>query len=234
MVHVPRTGGHTAHQRGQQKAQPPMGSGWLISAQCSAGKGVGRHGSLSPPTCCLLFALLVVSLTQRIPDLPARLAIVMGRELDGVSPTFLAASSRLVFLPMCGYTESFNVSVATALTLQRLFDICPAARGAMDDAERREVRRLWYGLLAGRDERRDVFEGWVEAGERGELRWSEEDLRPKEEGRVPRISRAQRRRVKEAGEREIIVAPGQAPQDRAAAASLASEAETRSQPAPVP
>ena len=145
----------------------------------------------------------------------------MGRELDGVSPAFLAASDRLVFLPMFGYTESFNVSVATALTLQRLFDICPAARGHMDDGERREVRRLWYGRLACRLERRDVFLRWVEAGERGELQWKEEDLRPKEEGRLPRISRSQRRRVRESGEREIIIAPGQAPQDLAAPASTA-------------
>ena len=156
---------------------------------------------------------------QHVPDLPARLAIVMGRELDGVSPAFLAASDRLVFLPMFGYTESFNVSVATALTLQRLFDICPAARGEMDEAERREVRRLWYGQLACRLERRDVFLRWVEAGERGEMQWREEDLRPKEEGRLPRISRSQRRRVRESGEREVIIKPGQAPQDLLAFAS---------------
>ena len=106
----------------------------------------------------------------------------MGRELDGVSPAFLAASSRLVFLPMFGYTESFNVSVATALTLQRLFDICPAARGQMDGDERRELRRLWYEKLACRLERREAFMSWVEKGERGELQWTEDDLEAEREG----------------------------------------------------
>ncbi len=84
--------------------------------------------------------------------------MVIGREADGVSEEVLAAADAHIFLPMyekqsysprhavisisesylCaalrfGFTESFNVSVACGLLLQRLFDICPQARGQMDE-----------------------------------------------------------------------------------------------------
>jgi tRNA G18 (ribose-2'-O)-methylase SpoU len=64
-------------------------------------------------------------LSEGITCLPKRLAIVMGRESDGISPAFRAAADKCVFIPMVGFAESFNLSVATALVLQRLFDICP-------------------------------------------------------------------------------------------------------------
>lgn len=63
-----------------------------------------------------------------IDDLPKRLAIVMGRETDGVSPAFLAAADKRVFIPMVGFAESFNLSVATALVVQKLFNICPEGK----------------------------------------------------------------------------------------------------------
>lgn len=86
-------------------------------------------------------------LTSSGPPLPARLAIVIGREADGVSPAMLRACHRKVYLPMHGFTESFNLSVATALLLQRLFDICPSARGEMDEVERRGLRLQWFEHL---------------------------------------------------------------------------------------
>ena len=50
-------------------------------------------------------------------ELPERLAVVMGAEKTGVSATMLGAADRLVFLPMHGFTESLNVSVASTLPL---------------------------------------------------------------------------------------------------------------------
>ncbi|KAG3124631.1 hypothetical protein PC128_g27454, partial [Phytophthora cactorum] len=55
-------------------------------------------------------------------ELPARLAIVIGRETNGVSPEMLRAAHRRVYLPLFGFSESLNLSVATALVLQRLLD----------------------------------------------------------------------------------------------------------------
>ena len=41
----------------------------------------------------------------------------------------LEAADRRIYLPMFGFTESFNLSVAAALVLQRLLDAVPESRG---------------------------------------------------------------------------------------------------------
>ncbi|KAA0153852.1 hypothetical protein FNF27_04646 [Cafeteria roenbergensis] len=79
--------------------------------------------------------------------LPRKLAIVMGRETDGISPAFRAAADSVVFLPMYGFAESFNLSVATALVLQRLLEICPEAHGEMSLERRAGLRRDWFERL---------------------------------------------------------------------------------------
>ena len=140
--------------------------------------------------------------------LPPLLAIVIGREVDGVSPLFLSASSRHIRLPQFGFTESFNVSVATALVLQRLLDLGGEevrGEGGMGEEERRRLRRAWYERLAPTVGMRDEYARWVEKGDKGELQWKEEDLRPKEATRVPRVNRRQRQRMIEAGQREVVV-----------------------------
>ena len=129
----------------------------------------------------------------------------MGRELDGVSPAFLAAASRLVYLPQLGFTESFNVSVATALCLQRLLDLCPAARGDMSADEKRQLRLLWYPMLACRAERAADWLRWAERAERGELQWTTADLRVKEGDRLPRINKGQRQKLEQQGHRPFIL-----------------------------
>ena len=139
------------------------------------------------------------------PPLPPRLAVAIGRELDGVSPAMLAAASRRVYLPQYGFTESFNVSVATALVLQRIFDLYPEARGAMSAEERSALRRVWYPALAPRPEKEAEYAEWAQRADRGEVQWSEKDLRPREEQRIPRLNRKSRRRIIEAGGREVVV-----------------------------
>ncbi|MBN2332282.1 MAG: tRNA (guanosine(18)-2'-O)-methyltransferase TrmH [Deltaproteobacteria bacterium] len=44
-------------------------------------------------------------------------AIVVGAELDGISPAAVAHSDRTIIIPMAGLVQSLNVSVATALIL---------------------------------------------------------------------------------------------------------------------
>jgi tRNA (guanosine-2'-O-)-methyltransferase len=85
---------------------------------------------------------------------PERVALVLGREVDGVSETFLAAADRRLCLPMRGFTQSLNLSVATALVLQRLFDADPTLVGSMPDDERAALRATWYARLGGTDERK--------------------------------------------------------------------------------
>lgn len=53
------------------------------------------------------------------------IALVIGRESDGVSEEMLHAADRRVYMPMNGFAESFNLSVATALVLLRLLDATP-------------------------------------------------------------------------------------------------------------
>eukprot|EP00658_Telonema_sp_P-2_P071526 TRINITY_DN60776_c0_g1_i2.p1 TRINITY_DN60776_c0_g1~~TRINITY_DN60776_c0_g1_i2.p1 ORF type:complete len:263 (+),score=62.51 TRINITY_DN60776_c0_g1_i2:174-962(+) len=85
-----------------------------------------------------------VPLTLNAPlQVPERLAIVIGRECDGVSPKMLSACCQKVYVPMHGFAESFNLGVASGLVLQRLFDLCPQARGDMAAEERNQLRREW-------------------------------------------------------------------------------------------
>ena len=79
---------------------------------------------------------------------PPKVAIVIGRESDGVSPEMLAACDKRLFLPMFGFTESFNLSVACALMLQRLFYVCPEARGDLPEEEKAALRASWFSGLA--------------------------------------------------------------------------------------
>ena len=55
-------------------------------------------------------------------DLPLNepIAVVLGAEKDGVSQTTLDKADYHLKIPMYGFTESFNVSVASALILQTL------------------------------------------------------------------------------------------------------------------
>jgi tRNA G18 (ribose-2'-O)-methylase SpoU len=72
----------------------------------------------------------VAECISRIPSsaVPAKkLAVVMGREVDGVSETMLEAADKRIYLDMFGFTESFNLSVASALMLHCLFDKCPVS-----------------------------------------------------------------------------------------------------------
>ena len=97
-------------------------------------------------------------------ELPERLAVVMGAEKTGVSAAMLGAADRLVFLPMHGFTESLNVSVATALVLQRLLDACPESRGQLPPKERDALRRQWYDSLARTEAQRREFAALADAG----------------------------------------------------------------------
>uniref|UniRef100_A0A7S2KE04 tRNA/rRNA methyltransferase SpoU type domain-containing protein n=1 Tax=Leptocylindrus danicus TaxID=163516 RepID=A0A7S2KE04_9STRA len=79
---------------------------------------------------------------------PERLAIVFGTESVGCTQEMLVAADLRVYLPLRGFADSLNLSVATALCLQQLFHLAPDAVGDMSEAERCALRRRWYPKLA--------------------------------------------------------------------------------------
>ena len=108
-------------------------------------------------------------LTSDVPALsaalPDRLAIVLGSEGGGISPAFLEAADRRVYLPMAGFTESFNLSVAAALVLQRLLDACASdTRGQLPEAELARLRLEWYLGLARSEQQCARFASLAAAG----------------------------------------------------------------------
>ena len=54
-----------------------------------------------------------------LPDFaaPDKLALIVGREVEGIEPEVLAACDVILEIPMRGQKESFNVSVAGAMAL---------------------------------------------------------------------------------------------------------------------
>lgn len=86
--------------------------------------------------------------------LPPKLAIVVGNAKVGISDEMRALADRRYILPMWGFVQSFNLSVALAITLdgvakRRRADL--AARGETGDVDPQrmwQLRRTWleYGI----------------------------------------------------------------------------------------
>ena len=85
--------------------------------------------------------------------LPGKLALVIGSEAAGVSKEMIAASEQCVYLPMYGFMESLNLSVAAALLLQRIFDVKVrgANRGTLSTETKCALRKRWWSQLASTD-----------------------------------------------------------------------------------
>jgi tRNA G18 (ribose-2'-O)-methylase SpoU len=104
-----------------------------------------------------------VPLTQGGLTLPEKVAIIIGREADGCSKEMLAAADKRIYLPMFGFTESLNLSVASALVIQQLFYICPEARGNLSVEEKRALRKEWFFKLAkGSEDREKEYMTYVD------------------------------------------------------------------------
>lgn len=87
---------------------------------------------------------------ENLSPLPQKVALVVGRESDGVSRDFLEAADRRLWLPLFGFGESLNLSVATGILLQRLFDVCPEAHGDLSAEDLQILRHEWYRQLGGK------------------------------------------------------------------------------------
>jgi len=99
-----------------------------------------------------------ISLDTDMVQIPNKVALVMGRESDGCSQIFLNAASQRVYLPMHGFTESLNLSVATALIIQQLLHFCPEAVGNLSDIEKQELRQKWENLHTNLPLELEVFQ----------------------------------------------------------------------------
>lgn len=51
---------------------------------------------------------------------PAKFALLLGEEVHGITPELLSRCDSIIEIPMSGQKESFNVSVATGITLYGL------------------------------------------------------------------------------------------------------------------
>lgn len=58
--------------------------------------------------------------TPETLTLDSPVALIMGSELNGLSEEAIKNADEIIEIPMFGFTESFNISVATALILQGL------------------------------------------------------------------------------------------------------------------
>lgn len=53
-------------------------------------------------------------------DVTEKAAIFFGRETEGLSDTILEDADDFIYIPMVGFTESLNISVSAAITIQHL------------------------------------------------------------------------------------------------------------------
>ncbi|NHZ70524.1 MAG: TrmH family RNA methyltransferase [Proteobacteria bacterium] len=80
-------------------------------------------------------------------DLTGRLAIVFGNELEGVSSVVRSSSDRSITIPMRGFGESFNISVAASIVLSeatRQRKDRYGASGDLDNDAIGRIRAVWY------------------------------------------------------------------------------------------
>jgi len=82
-------------------------------------------------------------------DFSNPLAVVFGNEHDGVSEDILKSSDELFYIPMLGFSQSFNISVAVAIAIyygvgERVGHF--GANGDLTSLEKEELRRRWVKL----------------------------------------------------------------------------------------
>lgn len=121
------------HPGTEQAVQSLHGEGWRLIA--------ADHGN--------------DSVDYRDVDYTARVAIVMGNELHGVSPYAMAHADYRISIPMRGMADSLNVSVAAALILFEAARQREAAglysQSRLNDIETRETLFEWaYPHIAQR------------------------------------------------------------------------------------
>jgi tRNA (guanosine-2'-O-)-methyltransferase len=76
-----------------------------------------------------------------------KLALVFGNEHEGISEEVKSKADGLVYIPMLGFTDSFNISVSASVFL---YDLVKKAESLgnpdyyLTDREKNELRLKWY------------------------------------------------------------------------------------------
>jgi tRNA (guanosine-2'-O-)-methyltransferase len=76
-----------------------------------------------------------------------KLALVFGNEHEGISEEVKSKSDGLVYIPMLGFTDSFNISVSASVFL---YDLVKKAESLdhpnfyLTEAEKNQIRLQWY------------------------------------------------------------------------------------------
>lgn len=79
-------------------------------------------------------------------------ALVLGNERDGLSPTFLRGADALLRIPLPGFSRSLNVSVAAGVLLWTLLDKPALRKRGLPHREAGELRDLWARLSVDQSE----------------------------------------------------------------------------------
>src|SRR5690606_18760270 len=80
-------------------------------------------------------------------DFSGRCALVLGNEKDGVSQEMIAAADECIIIPMSGFVQSFNISVAGALSLYHISQDRLKRKGtnaSLSEAEQGILSALYY------------------------------------------------------------------------------------------
>jgi tRNA (guanosine-2'-O-)-methyltransferase len=80
-------------------------------------------------------------------DFTQKTAVVFGNEAAGISPEMASLADARCVIPMAGFVESFNISVAAAVVLYHAFRYRVdrlGAHGDLDEQELNLLRARWY------------------------------------------------------------------------------------------
>ena len=89
------------------------------------------------------------SLLEYEPQIPT--ALVFGNELQGISETAVREADEIRSLPMFGFTESFNLSAAVALSLGNVLPRVrvPGIPWELSEIEKQDIRETWIRQSLG-------------------------------------------------------------------------------------
>jgi len=83
-----------------------------------------------------------------------KIAVVMGNELKGTSSFALDRADQKIFIPMHGFTESFNISVSAAICLNTLLTKIRESNISwqLSEEEKETLRLQWYRKVVRRSD----------------------------------------------------------------------------------
>lgn len=86
--------------------------------------------------------------------LDQKIAVVMGNELHGTSDFALANADQKIFIPMQGFTESFNISVSAAIILNTLLTKLRVSSvdWRLTEVEKTDLRLQWLRKIVRRSD----------------------------------------------------------------------------------